>query len=220
MSPLKGLVRRLVDRLGAARNVEDARWVVLDVEATGLDARTDCLLAIAALAVRFEGRPRIVLGDSFEAVLRRDVGVPDKANILLHGIGVGAQRQGVEPARALSDFESYIGNSPLVAFNAPFDKGLILRAFDAALGRRPANPWLDLEPLAGVLHPQAKARALDEWMELLHITCAVRHQAAADVLATAELLLKLWPVALREMGGKPGFAAAHRLAEHRRWVPR
>lgn len=220
MSRLRRFAHRLVRWRQAAMAVDDRRWVVLDVEATGLDARSDRLLAIAAIAVRFDwGRARIALGDSFEIVLRHEGSIADKANILLHGIGVAAQREGIEPSKALTDFERFIANSPLVAFNAPFDQELILRAFDAALGRRPLNPWLDLEPLAAVLNPQVKARALDEWMAQMQISCAARHQAAADTLATAELLLKLWPAALREMGARPGFAAARRLAAQRRWLP-
>jgi len=95
---------------------------------------------------------------------------------------------------------------------------LILRAFDAELGRRPPNPWLDLEPLAAVLHPKVRARSLDEWMAQMGIHCAVRHQAAADTLATAELLQKLWPAALREMRGKVTFAGASHVAAQRRWL--
>ena len=213
------LLQRLASRLRPAPAIDDARWVVLDAESSGLDPRADRLLAIAAIALRPDGlRARIVPGDSFEVVLRQDVSVADKANILLHGIGVGAQRGGVEPAAALAAFEDYIGASPLIAFHAAFDQTLILRACAAVLGRRPRNPWLDLEPLAAVLHPQFKGRSLDEWMAHMHITCAVRHQAAADTLATAELLLKLWPAALRELDGKVGFAAVRRLAARRKWL--
>ena len=75
----------------------DRRWVVVDVESSGLDAEHDRLLAIAATALHLgpEG-PRVAFDDSFEVVLRQsaDAAPPDKANILLHGIGVGAQRAG------------------------------------------------------------------------------------------------------------------------------
>jgi len=213
-------LQRVALRLRPAPAIDDRRWVVLDVESSGLHPARDRLLAIAAIALRTDGRrARIALGDSFEVVLRHDVSVADKGNILLHGIGIGAQRQGVEPATALANFERYIGASPLIAFHAAFDQAMILRACDAALGRRPPNPWLDLEPLAAVLHPKVKARSLDEWMAQLRITCAVRHQAAADTLATAELLLKIWPAALRELGGDVSFTAARRLAEQRKWLP-
>ncbi|MEY3295007.1 MAG: polymerase PolC-type, partial [Pseudomonadota bacterium] len=79
------------------------------------------------------------------------------------------------------------------------------------------NPWLDLEPLAGVLMPQVRARSLDEWMHELAIPCLARHEAAADTLATAELLLRLTPRLNAEIGGA-GFAAAQALAAQRRWV--
>ncbi len=213
------LLQRMAAHLRPAPAIDDARWVVLDVESSGLDPRADRLLAIAAIAVRTAGpRARIAPADSFEVVLRQEVSAADKANILLHGIGVGAQRGGVEPAAALAAFEHYIGASPLIAFHAAFDQTLILRACDAVLGRRPRNPWLDLEPLAAELHPQFKGRSLDEWLAQLHIACAVRHQAAADTLATAELLLKLWPAALRELGGHVRFAAARKLAAQRKWL--
>ena len=54
-------------------------------------------------------------------------------------------------------------------------------------------------------------------MVALGVTCAVRHQAAADALATAELLLKLWP-ALRAEFPRPSFRSALGLAEQRRWL--
>jgi DNA polymerase-3 subunit epsilon len=197
-----------------------ARWVVLDVESTGLDVRNDRLLAIAAIAVHVaDGRARIDLGDSFEVVLGHvaEPAAPDKANILLHGIGVGAQRAGMPPAAALAAFARYAGASPLIAFHAAFDRAMIERAIKAEQAPRLANPWMDLEPLAAVLYPKVRARALDEWMAEFRIHCAVRHQAAADTLATAELLLKLWP-ALCVQCPKPTFAAAAHLAAQRRWV--
>ncbi|MFS8087178.1 MAG: 3'-5' exonuclease [Acidobacteriota bacterium] len=214
------LRQRLTRYLRPAPAIDDRRWVVLDVESSGLDPKSDRLLAIAAIAVRTDGvRARIALGDSFEVVLRHDVTAADKNNILLHGIGVGAQRQGVEPGVALAEFRHYIGSSPLLAFHAAFDRMLILRACDAAHVQRPPNPWLDLEPLAAVLHPAVKVHSFDEWMAYLRITCAVRHQAAADTLATAELLLKLWPAAVRESGNRFSFAAARRIAARRKWLP-
>jgi DNA polymerase-3 subunit epsilon len=201
---------------------DSGRWVVLDVESSGLDTRNDRLLAIAAIAVRqAEGSaPHIVLGDSFEVVLRQggeSLAQADKANILLHGIGVGAQRDGMAPGAALEAFERFVGTSPLIAFHAAFDRAMIERACDLHQRPRPRNPWLDLEPVCAVLHPGVRARALDEWMAHFGIECAVRHQAAADTLATAELLLKLWP-SVRKQVRSPGFGALVDLAAQRRWV--
>ena len=207
--------------LGTGPAIDQQRWVVLDVESSGLDAHHDRLLAIAAMAVHLDaGVPRIHLGDSFEVVLRQPASAlaPDKGNILLHGIGVGAQRSGAEPAPALEAFKAWVGASPLLAFHAGFDRTMIERACRATLGDCLPNPWLDLEPLAAVLFPEVRARALDEWLAHFKIDCTRRHQAAADTLATAELMLKLWP-ALRRQAPQPRFEDVVALAKLRRWLP-
>jgi DNA polymerase-3 subunit epsilon len=208
----------LWQRLRGDLGIDERRWVVLDVEASGLDAAQDRLLAIAAVAVDVAGeRPRILLGDSFEAVLRQDEAAPDKPSILQHRIGVAAQRAGTEPGAALRGFVHWLGRSPLLAFHAAFDELLIRRALRERLGERLALPWADLSDIARVLHPQAAHDSLDAWMQHFGIVCLQRHQAAADTLATAELLLRLWPRIRAECPGGD-FAALRRLAARRRWV--
>jgi DNA polymerase-3 subunit epsilon len=93
---------------------------------------------------------------------------------------------------------------------------MIYRAMKDALGRTLANPWLDLEPVADVLHPDLGGHALDDWLTHFGIECAVRHQAAADTLATAELLLRLWPAARAQRSTT--FAQLRELADQRRWL--
>ena len=211
-------LQRMLTRRAPA---DERRWVVLDVESSGLDAAHDRLLAIAALGVHVDaGRVQIQLADSFEVVLHQPGDAPaDKANILLHGIGVGAQRGGVGPADALDAFTRFVAHSPLIGFHVAFDRTLIERAFAECRRAPPDNAWLDLEALAAVLLPQAKARALDDWLALLRIRCLQRHHAMADTLATAELLLHLWP-RLRQAHAT-GIEAARRLAADRRWlIPR
>lgn len=195
-----------------------ARWVVLDVESSGLDPQRDRLLAVAAVAVRAQPDKLLVTpGDSFEVVLRQPDLPADKANILVHGIGVGAQRGGIDAADALRDFVGYAGASPLVGFHVAFDRALIERALRAfAPGLSLPGPWLDLADLAPVLSPQTRAQALDEWLAAFSIGVARRHQAAADALATAELMQKLWPLARAQ--GATGIRRAARLAASRRWI--
>ena len=197
------------------------RWVVLDVESSGLDPGRDCLLCVAALGVRTEGRRAVIdFSDSFEVVLAQDDAPqePDRANILLHGIGVEAQSAGVSRQQAFHQFLVFLGRSPVIAFHADFDRQLIERAFRLEGMEPPPCPWLDLEPLAAVLVPEARARSLDEWLQALDVQCMERHQAASDTLATAELLLKLWPRLLKEVPGA-GFREVLKLAAQRRWLP-
>lgn len=211
--------------------LDDRRWIVADVESSGLDARRDRLLAIAAVALHFpaapaEGehaglrQPRIALGDSFEVVLRQPeqaTQVADKSNILLHGIGVGAQSAGVPPEEAMAAWERFIGNSPLVGYHSAFDQTMIDRATREHLGRVLPNPWFDLEHLTAVLHREHLRRSLDHWMQRYGVECLVRHQAAADTLATAQLLLKLWPQVLVRCSG--GFEEVSALARQQRYLP-
>ena len=126
-------------------NDEPLRWVVLDVETTGLDPASDRLLAIAAIAVQVGvglTKPTIVLGDSFEAVLKQDL-ASDRDNILVHHIGVGAQEGGRPAIEVLEDFRAWVDNAPLLAFHAPFDMVLINRAYHHH-GLPPLkNDWID-----------------------------------------------------------------------------
>ena len=218
---MTGLAARLRSLLGAPARPRPLRWAVLDVETSGLDPRRDRLLAIAAVGLRVDDAdaPAIDLADSFEVVLRQPEVAADKANILVHGIGVGAQREGVEPRLALEAFARWLGDAPLVAYHAAFDEMLIRRAMQSVLGRRLVNPWLDLAPVAAVARPDLKAHALDDWLAHFAIPCAVRHQAAADTLATAELLLRLWP-AIRAQCPGADFAALADLAAQQRWLHR
>ena len=201
-----------------APRIDDARWIVLDVESSGLDAARDRLLAMAAVSVRHDGRRAwIDLADSFEVVLSQpvDTQAPDKANILVHGIGVAAQGRGIDPAVALRRFDAFVGSSPLLGFHVAFDRRLIDRAMQAVLGRRLRNPWLDIADSRRCCGRRSQARTLDDWLGAFGIACAHRHQAAADTLATAELLLHLWPAVrprVRRTSGPP------RLAARRRWL--
>lgn len=222
MSALAGWWQRL---RGASAVAEPARWIVLDVETSGLDAERARLLAIAAVGVHFDaaGRPRIAPGDSFELLLRHEAAAaePDKDNILVHGIGVGAQQRGVPPAEALAGFEAWAAGAPCIAFHAAFDRRMLERAGREHLGRPVGGPWLDLRPLAAMAWPQVAARSLDDWLAQLGLHCAARHNAAADTLVTAELLLRAWPALAPQLDAARGgrLRAAQQLAAQARWLP-
>lgn len=168
-----------------------SRLVVVDVESSGLDVRKDCLIAIGAVAVV---NGRIVLADSLDIVLQQRQ-ISGKDNILIHGIGGEAQRQGMPPAEALLAFLEFLGKSPLIAFHVAFDQSMIGRALKDYLGFRFEHAWADLAYVAPELYPQLarRYRSLDQWMEFFHIGNYARHSALADALATAELLLALRP---------------------------
>ncbi len=168
-----------------------ARFVVADVEATGLDVQRNRLIAIGAVTVE---AARIDLGRSFYVVLRQPE-ASSRENILVHGIGGTAQRGGEEPVEALLAFLEFAGKAPLVGFHAGFDDALLRRAMPEFLGEPYERRWIDLAQLAPELMPEeARARQhLDAWLERFGIEVFGRHDAAADALATAQLLLALLP---------------------------
>lgn len=198
---------------------EPRRWIVLDVETTGLDPSSDRLLAIAAIAIEVGAgftKPAILLGDSYEAVIKQEF-ASDKDNILVHHIGVGAQESGRPPDEVLEEFRQWAGNAPLLAFHAPFDMGMINRAYHH-YGLSPLqNDWVDIEPLAAIAGGYAKARALDDWFDFFGLECAVRHQAAADTLVTCELLLRIWGGLQKEVSS---LGELKNLARQSAWIPR
>lgn len=168
-----------------------ARYVVVDVESSGLNVQRDRLIAIGAIALR-DGR--IDLADSLDIVLQQ-ARVSAKDNILIHGIGGTAQRQGVPPVEALLSFLEYLGKSPLIAFHVAFDQAMIGRAVKDYLGVRLRHDWADLAYVAPALYPSSarRCRSLDQWMAQFAIGNYARHSALADALASAELLLALRP---------------------------
>jgi DNA polymerase-3 subunit epsilon len=170
-----------------SRDFALARFVVLDVESSGLDPFRDRLISIGAIAV--DGG-RVDLAQSFEVVLRQDT-ASDHSNILIHGITGTEQRGGVAPAEALLRFLAFARKDPLVAYHAGFDKAMIGRALRNVLGVRLRQRWLDLTYLAPAACPEraGKGRSLDDWLGRFGITVYQRHNAVADTLATAQLFV-------------------------------
>ena len=187
------------------------RWVVVDVETGGLDPASDPLLAIGAVAVR-DGR--IDVDDSLESVVR-PAAPSDRANVLIHGIGHGAQREGLDPAQACRTFLDWAGDAPRVAFHASFDRAVLARAVRSALGERGEARWLDLAALAPALNPNVRAKALDEWLAHFGLVVAQRHHASADAFATAMLFLRLLA---QVPPGERGVESLQRLARAQRWA--
>ena len=192
------------------------RYIVVDVESSGLNMVRDSLISIGAVAV-CEGV--IDANDAFEVVLRQDQ-VSSHENILIHGIGGSAQREGVEPADALLAFLDYVGRAPLVAYHAEFDQAMIGRALREFLGKDLDLPWIDLawvmpELFRELIDGQV---VLDEWLQRFDIENILRHNAVSDAYATATLLLIAQARAVTQ--GKDSAAVFMDIERARRWVRR
>jgi len=190
----------------------ESRWVVVDVETSGLDTSSDRLIALGAVALH---GARVAPGDSLELVVRQ-AETSSTENILVHGVGRQAQLAGVEPGRAAREFVRFVGRAPLLAFHAPFDRSFTKRFARRQARHRLSNPWLDLAELAPALFPRTGCTSLDDWLAHFAIPPGTRHCAAADAFSTALLAARLLAEAQRQ--GALRWGDLQSLAASARWV--
>lgn len=166
------------------------RWVVLDLETTGLDMSRDLVLSIGAVVIE-DGA--IDLGQQFECTVLRE-GHEASASTLIHGISPTAIAAGLPPAEALLQFMEFLGSSPLLAYHATFDQRMLSRALQDSLGYRLRHHFFDVAELAPLLCPEVHLNrpGLDDWSAHFGLQVLQRHHASADALVTAELALILF----------------------------
>lgn len=142
----------------------ETRYVVVNTEATGANVARDRLLSVAAIAIN---RELVVSAESLYASLEPD------------------------PATALTNLLSFVGNDPVVVFNSAFNRKMLEHAFSQQLGIDPEWTWIDLYWILGTLFPvmPAYGTRLAEWMRVLDIETFQRHHALGDAFAVAQLML-------------------------------
>ena len=187
----------------------DTRWVVVDTETTGLDPRSDTLLSIGACQIN---GTRLDVAPSYYTLIRPPQ-VSSAANVLIHGIGHAEQMSGADHTSALAGYLEFCRRDVLVAYHAPFDEAMLRIAMRRHLGLRFRPVWIDVAKLADVLFPAQgrQFRMLDEWLAHFGIMHPARHNALADALCTAELLLVLLAAAKEQ-----GLPSARRLIQAER----
>lgn len=201
-------------RISINNQIKTMRYVVVDVETSGLNLWEDRLISIGAVAVV---NGKINLGDSFYVVLQQAT-VSDRENILLHGIGGSAQTSGMPAVDALLDFLDFLRKDSLIAFHVTFDQTMIARAMRQYLGCAFKHHWLDMAYLMPALNPDSAFcyRSLDDWIRHFDIRNDARHNALADALVTAQL----FQVGMRQADKKniTDFAGLRHLEKAQRWV--
>ncbi len=178
------------------QSLREQRWVVLDLETSGLDMQRDVVLSIGAVVIEHGA---IDLSQQFEATLLRE-NHQASASTLIHGIAPSQIAAGQDAAEALLAFMEFVGDSPLLAYHARFDQHMLFRALQDSLGYRLQHCFIDVAELAPLLCPQAELRhpGLDDWVRHFGLQVEQRHHASADALVTAELALILFSHAHRQ----------------------
>jgi DNA polymerase-3 subunit epsilon len=168
-----------------AGTLDEATFVVCDVETTGMAASATGIIEIGAARVR---GGRIVA--EFEQLVDPGVRLPPFITQLT-GITDAMLAGQPRMAAAWPRFTDFLGDDVLVAHNARFDLGFLNAAALAHDGRAIANPTLCTLQLARRLLPGLRRRGLDALAAHFAIPQADRHRALGDVRITVEVLFAL-----------------------------
>lgn len=118
-------------------------WVALDCETTGLNTRTDEIIAIGA--VRIKGR-RILTSQRLELLIR-----PEKAvsadSIRVHRLREQDVAGGLPAPEAVRRLLHFIGARPLVGYFLEFDVAMINRVARPLLGMGLPQPQIEVSRL-------------------------------------------------------------------------
>ena len=155
-------------------------WVALDLETTGLSAKTDEIIEIGA--VKFTARETV---DEFQTFVNPNRQVPRFITDL-----TGITQSNVNTAPTISEvrdeFTDFVVGATLIAHNADFDMGF-LRESGVSL----ANPVCDTMELAQLTRPYARSYALEQLAKAESDPIARAHRALNDARAVQSVFLAL-----------------------------
>ena len=176
----------LAEPPGAALLLEDATYVVVDLETTGLRPGQSGICEIGAVRLRgFE------VEAEFETLV--DPGQPIAAGAsAVTGLRNEHLRGAPRPADAVRSFLAFAGDAVLVAHNARFDLAFLDRETERLTGSRIGSPVIDTVRLARrLLAGRVAGFGLGQLAWFLGTAERPCHRALPDARATAELLLAL-----------------------------
>lgn len=167
--------------------------VVLDCETTGLNPRTDEVIAVAAIVISGN---QIMTSKAYRAVIRADRG-PTSQSIKIHRLRAQDVAQGRPMHEVLPELLRFIGGRPIVGYFVDFDIRMldkyILRYIEAKL----PNPRIEVSkiyyalkyggaPPGTVLDLRFQSIVAD-----LGLPSLEQHDAFNDALLTAMMYLQL-----------------------------
>ncbi len=176
----------LAEPPGAALLLEEATYVVVDLETTGLRPGQSGICEIGAVRLRgFE------VVTEFETLV--DPGLPIAAGAsAVTGLRNEHLRGAPGPAEAVRRFLAFAGDAVLVAHNARFDLAFLDRETERLTGSRIGSPVVDTVRLARrLLAGRVAGFGLGQLAWFLGTAERPCHRALPDARATAELLLAL-----------------------------
>jgi DNA polymerase III epsilon subunit family exonuclease len=176
--------------------LEDAEFVVFDLETTGLSAQSCRICEVGAVRVR-----GLELVDSFESLVNPGVALPQQV-ARLTGLRDQQLRRAPAMAGVLRRFLAFAGDDLLVAHNARFDQRFLERQLLLKHGRRLSEPPLCTAALARrLLEGRVRRVGLASLVHFFGVPTRPCHRALPDAEATAQVLVQLIGLA-QEIGAR------------------
>jgi len=161
-------------------------FIVLDFETTGL--QPSCGARATEVAAVLVENGQIV--DKFQSLMNAGVYVPPFIQELT-GITNTMISKAPPISGVMRHFSDFIGNIPLVAHNASFDKKFLEAELDR-VGRQAMQPVICSMKIARRVYQKAPNHKLETLVRYVGIeTSAKYHRALADAEMTARLMLKM-----------------------------
>ncbi len=177
------------------KDILEQRYVVFDLETTGLDPKADRILSFAFITV---DQGAIFLKQRLEGFigLERDAAI--KASDIHHITKTDMALGLPEPEFALEALK-LIGNSALVGHHVAFDVACLNAVLETHFGMSLQNATVDTaqlgarleNPLMGGYGGKKAFKGLDALCKEYGVQPEARHSASGDALTTAMLFLKL-----------------------------
>jgi DNA polymerase III subunit epsilon len=176
--------------------LEEAEFVVFDLETTGLSAPRDRICEIGAARVRL-----LEVVDSFQSLVNPRLPLPPPI-ARLTGLREQELRRAPPVSSVVKSFILFTGCAPLVAHNARFDQRFLERQLQWLHGRRLAEPPLCTAALARrLLEGRVRRVGLASLAEFFGVPTRPCHRALPDAECTAQVLIRLIGLA-QEIGAR------------------
>ena len=169
--------------------IDETRFVVLDIEATGLNIKKDKILSIGALSVKGN---EIDINNSLEIYVEQEK--INYGTIPIHGI-INKTERNFSEIDAVKLFIEYAGNSILVGHNVGFDisgvNQILKSNFNDFLKNKSIDTFNLFHRISKGERTTKHQSSLDGLCKIFNIPTSDRHTALGDAYITAVLFLKL-----------------------------
>lgn len=156
------------------------RFVVYDLETTGLNPERHEIIEIGAILVNRDSEEHL----TFQALVTPKKRVPKKITELTGITQEMIATDGTPLGEALSEFREFVGNLPLVAFNAAFDDAFLKAACQSVAADPFANEVCCALKLARRAWPGRKSFRLADLARDGNLSAEGTHRALGDCRRT------------------------------------